>query len=61
MTGRSGSGCAVGYPNEAPDLLLAVGPNLEVLGPPEIRERVATLAMRVADRYREAPPVDAGR
>ncbi len=50
----------ISYPHEAPNLLLAVGPNLEVLGPPEMRERVATLAMRVADRYRDAAPVDAG-
>jgi predicted DNA-binding transcriptional regulator YafY len=51
----------ISYPNEAPNLLLAVGPNLEVLGPPEIRGRVATLADRVAERYRAAAPVDAGR
>jgi predicted DNA-binding transcriptional regulator YafY len=51
----------ISYPEEAPNLLLAVGPNLEVLGPPEVRERVALLARRVADRYLETAPVDAGR
>ncbi len=38
-TARSDSGCASAIRDEAPNLLLAVGPNLEVLGPPEIRER----------------------
>jgi predicted DNA-binding transcriptional regulator YafY len=51
----------ISYPDEAPNLLLAVGPHLEVVGPPEIREKVATLATRVAERYREMAPVDAGR
>jgi hypothetical protein len=51
----------IGYPEEAPNLLLAVGPNLEVVGPPEVRRRVALLARRVADRYLETAPVDAGR
>lgn len=48
------------YPEDVPGLLLAVGPNLEVLGPAEIRERVITLADLVAARYRESAPVDAG-
>lgn len=51
----------IDYPSEAPNLLLSIGPNLEVLGPPEVRERVALLARRVADRYRQVMPVDAGR
>ena len=42
-------------------MLLAVGPNLEVIGPPEVREKVVMLATRIADRYREVAPVDAAR
>jgi predicted DNA-binding transcriptional regulator YafY len=49
------------YPDEVPGQLLAVGPNLEVIGPPEIRERVITLADLVSARYRAAAPVEAGR
>jgi len=49
------------YPDDVPGLLLAVGPNVEVLGPPEIRERVIKLADLVAARYRESTPLDAGR
>ena len=51
----------LGYPDEAPGMLLAVGPNLEVIGPPEVREKVVLLATRIADRYREVGPVDAAR
>jgi predicted DNA-binding transcriptional regulator YafY len=51
----------LGYPEEVPGLLLAVGHNLEVLGPPEVREKVIMLANRIAERYRVAAPVDAGR
>jgi predicted DNA-binding transcriptional regulator YafY len=51
----------LGYPEEVPGLLLAVGHNLEVIGPPEIREKVVMLATRIADRYREGAPVEAGR
>ena len=51
----------LGYPDEAPGMLLAVGPNLEVIGPPEVREKVVMLATRIADRYREVAPVDAAR
>jgi predicted DNA-binding transcriptional regulator YafY len=50
----------LGYPAEVPGSLLACGDHLEVLGPPEIRDRVVVLANRIADRYREAMP-DAGR
>jgi predicted DNA-binding transcriptional regulator YafY len=49
------------YPDDVPGLLLAVGPNLEVLGPPEIRERVVKLADLVAARYRESAPLEARR
>ena len=51
----------LGYPDEVPGLLLAVGHNVDVLGPPEIRDKVVFLANRIADRYREIAPVDAGR
>jgi predicted DNA-binding transcriptional regulator YafY len=51
----------LGYPDEVPGLLLAVGHDLDVLGPPEIRNSVVLLANRIADRYRDAAPVDAGR
>jgi predicted DNA-binding transcriptional regulator YafY len=49
------------YPSEVPGKLLAVGPNMEVLAPQEIRDTVARLAARVAARYRDAAPVDIGR
>ena len=51
----------LGYPDEVPGLLLAVGHDVDVLGPPEIREKVVVLANRIADRYRDAALVDAGR
>ena len=51
----------LGYPEEVPGLLLAVGHNLEVIGPQEIRDKVVMLATRIADRYREGAPVEAGR
>jgi len=51
----------LGYPDDAPGLLLAVGPNLEVIGPPAIRERVIKLADLVSARYRETAAVEAGR
>ncbi len=49
------------YPDEVPGLLLAVGPNLEVIEPLDIRERVIKLAELVAARYRESARVEAGR
>ena len=52
---------ALSYPDEVPGLLLAVGPNLEVIAPIEVRERVIKLAELVAARYRESAPVEAGR
>jgi predicted DNA-binding transcriptional regulator YafY len=51
----------IGYPDEAAGLLLAVGPNMEVIGPPEIREKVVMLATRIAERYRDSATLDAGR
>ena len=47
----------LGFPDEVPGLLLACGHNLEVLEPPEIRDRVILLANRIAERYREAAPL----
>ena len=49
----------LGYPDEAPGLLLAVGHELDVLGPPEVLDKVVILANRIADRYREVAPVEA--
>jgi predicted DNA-binding transcriptional regulator YafY len=49
------------YPDDVPGLLLAVGPNLEVIEPIEVRDRVIKLAELVAARYRESAPVEAGR
>ena len=46
------------YPDEVAGLLLGVGPDLEVLEPAEIRERVIKLADRVAARYRDSTPVE---
>jgi predicted DNA-binding transcriptional regulator YafY len=51
----------LGYPNEVPGMLLAVGPNLEVIGPPDVREKLVMLATRIVDRYRDATPLEAGR
>jgi predicted DNA-binding transcriptional regulator YafY len=48
------------YPDEVPGLLLGVGPNLEVIEPAEIRERVIKVADLVAARYRERAPAEAG-
>ena len=51
----------LGYPDEAPGMLLAVGPNLEVIDPPDVRDKLVLLATRIVDRYREAGAPDAGR
>lgn len=51
----------VPYPDEAPGRMLSVGPHLEVLEPPEVRRQIAVLAHRIAERYRDADPVDKGR
>jgi len=43
------------WPDEVPARLLAAGASIEVLDPPEIRDRLARIARRVADRYEAAP------
>ena len=40
------------WPDEVPGRLMAVGSSLEVLEPPEIRERIAATAARIVERYR---------
>ena len=42
-------------------LLVAVAAVVWFTFPPEIRDKVVSLANRIADRYRDAAPVDAGR
>ena len=44
------------WPNEAPSRLLALGEWAEVVEPEQLRERVAVLAHRLADRYGPRPP-----
>jgi predicted DNA-binding transcriptional regulator YafY len=39
------------WPDEAPSLLLAGGPDVEVIGPADVRERVVSGARRVLERY----------
>ena len=39
------------WPDEVPAQLVGVGPELEVLEPVDVRERVASIARAVADRY----------
>jgi predicted DNA-binding transcriptional regulator YafY len=51
----------VSWPEEVASRLLAVGPNLEVLEPADVRERVIAIAGRVVARYRESAPVETGR
>ncbi len=51
----------LGWPEEVPGKLLSVGSSLEVLHPPEVRDRVSATAGRIAERYREEVPLDAGR
>jgi len=51
----------VSWPDEVASRLLAVGPNLEVLEPADVRERVIAIAGRVVARYRDSAPVEAGR
>jgi predicted DNA-binding transcriptional regulator YafY len=43
------------WPDEVPARLLAAGASIEVLDPPEIRDRLARIARHVADRYEAAP------
>jgi len=43
------------WPDEVPARLLAAGTSIEVLDPPDIRDRLSRIARRVADRYEAAP------
>jgi predicted DNA-binding transcriptional regulator YafY len=47
------------WPDEVPGLLLGVGASLEVLDPPEIRQRLIAIARATIDRY--GPPGEADR
>ena len=49
------------WPDEVPGKLLSVGSSLEVLHPPEIRERVLATASRIVERYRDRVPLETGR
>jgi len=50
---------AVNWPDEVPGALLGVGSHMEVLDPPEIRERLIAAAHRVVERYgRDDPAAD---
>ena len=44
------------WPDEVPALLLGVGSGLEVLDPPEVRDRLVATAERVLGRYRATVP-----
>ena len=43
------------WPDEVPAQLLAAGSSIEVLDPPEIRDRLIRIARRVLERYGAAP------
>ena len=43
------------WPDEVPGQLLAAGSSIEVLDPPEIRDRLVRIARRVLERYGAAP------
>jgi predicted DNA-binding transcriptional regulator YafY len=47
----------VPWPDEVPGRMLAVGSSIEVLEPPDIRDRVASSAARIVERYRVAGAV----
>ena len=49
------------WPDEVPGKLLSVGSSLEVLHPPEIRDRVLATASRIVERYRDSVPLETGR
>jgi predicted DNA-binding transcriptional regulator YafY len=49
------------WPDEVPALLLGVGSGLEVLEPPDVRDRLVATAERVLARYRGADLVTAER
>ena len=42
------------WPEEVPGKLLSIGSDLEVLHPPEVRDRVLATANRIVERYRDA-------
>lgn len=44
----------LGWPNEVPGQMLAVGSAFEVLEPADVRERVIATAGRIVERYRDA-------
>ena len=44
----------VDWPEEVPGRLLGAGPDVEVLGPPDVRRRMRELAERAATRYADA-------
>ena len=46
------------WPKEVPGLLLGVGPGIEVLHPPEIRERLIAIARATLERYDPAGETD---
>lgn len=41
----------IDWPDESPGTLLAAGPDLEVLEPVELRDRIAGMARRIVERY----------
>ncbi len=43
------------WPNEVPGRLLGVGPDLEVLEPPEIRQRMIAISRAILGRYERSP------
>jgi len=43
------------WPDEVPARLLGAGTSIEVLDPPDIRDRLAAIARGVTDRYEAAP------
>ena len=48
------------WPDEVPGLLLGVGPDLEVLDPPEIRQRLFAIAWATIERYGPAGETEPG-
>lgn len=51
----------LGWPDDAPRRLLSVGSSLEVLAPPEVRERVIATAAGVVELYRDSVSLEAVR
>lgn len=50
----------VDWPEEVPGRLVALGDAVEVLDPPEVRERMAEIARAVLARYAAGAPAEAG-